>query len=76
MLAGSCDDGFTSPGFRLYFSRAYLYLCARTDTLQDLIRTQFKDKTVITIAHRLETIMDNDRVMVLDQGIPPDLGPA
>lgn len=36
--------------------------------LQDLIRTQFKEKTVITIAHRLETIMDSDRVMVLDQG--------
>jgi len=36
--------------------------------LQELIRKQFKEKTVITIAHRLETIMDSDRVMVLDQG--------
>jgi len=36
--------------------------------LQDLIRILFKEKTVLTIAHRLETIMDSDRVMVLDGG--------
>jgi len=36
--------------------------------LQDLIRRLFKEKTVLTIAHRLETIMDSDRVMVLDNG--------
>lgn len=33
-----------------------------------MIRTHFKDRTVLTIAHRLITIIDNDRVMVLDQG--------
>jgi ABC-type multidrug transport system fused ATPase/permease subunit len=36
--------------------------------LQRMIRTCFADKTVLTIAHRLETIMDSDRVMVLDNG--------
>jgi ATP-binding cassette subfamily C (CFTR/MRP) protein 1 len=40
-----------------------------TDALiQDTIRKEFKDSTIFTIAHRLNTIMDYDRVMVLDKG--------
>ena len=41
----------------------------KTDRLiQEVIRTKFKFVTVLTIAHRLDTIMDSDRVMVLDRG--------
>jgi len=36
--------------------------------LQEMIRTRFKEQTVICIAHRLDTILDSDRVCVMDQG--------
>ncbi|VDD89289.1 unnamed protein product [Enterobius vermicularis] len=40
-----------------------------TDALiQETIRKEFKTATVLTIAHRLNTILDYDRVMVLDKG--------
>ena len=36
--------------------------------IQTMIRENFGDATVLTIAHRLNTIMDSDRVLVLDDG--------
>ncbi|CAH1793465.1 unnamed protein product [Owenia fusiformis] len=38
------------------------------DLIQNTIRTEFKDSTIVTIAHRLNTIMDYDRILVLDAG--------
>jgi len=38
------------------------------DLIQKTIRDLFKDATTFTIAHRLNTIMDSTRIMVLDEG--------
>ncbi len=38
------------------------------DLIQATIRKEFSNCTVLTIAHRLKTIMDSDKVLVLDAG--------
>jgi ATP-binding cassette subfamily C (CFTR/MRP) protein 1 len=47
-----------------------------TDQLmQRIIRSEFKEHTIITVAHRLDTIMDSDVVAVLDGGRLVEFGP-
>mmetsp|Transcript_33616 Transcript_33616/g.81285 ORF Transcript_33616/g.81285 Transcript_33616/m.81285 type:complete len:249 (+) Transcript_33616:3748-4494(+) len=42
--------------------------------VQQMLRTQFPDTTLLTIAHRLETIIDYDKVIVMDKAKVAELG--
>ncbi|OAX31396.1 hypothetical protein K503DRAFT_91609, partial [Rhizopogon vinicolor AM-OR11-026] len=37
--------------------------------IQHTIQTEFKDRTLLCIAHRLRTIISYDRILVLDDGL-------
>ena len=39
------------------------------DLIQSTIRNEFTDCTIVTIAHRLNTILDYDMIVVMDNGI-------
>src|SRR2546422_452048 len=60
---------------KLDLSKPIVYF--RTDALiQQTIRQEFGSCTVLTIAHRLNTIIDCDRVLVMDEGKVVELDEA
>ena len=42
--------------------------------VQAVLRAEFHDHTIVSVAHRLETVMDADQVVVLDQGRVVEVG--
>ncbi|CAG2178029.1 unnamed protein product, partial [Oppiella nova] len=44
------------------------------DLIQKTIREEFDSSTVVTIAHRLNSIVDYDKVLVLDNGFIAEFG--
>ncbi|KAJ1747331.1 Canalicular multispecific organic anion transporter 1 [Coemansia sp. RSA 989] len=86
-----CSSGSFSSGQQQLFSLCRLLMRKRqvivldeatadvdleTDKeIQRLIRTEFAHSTVLTIAHRLETVMNSDRIVVMDKGRIVEVGP-
>lgn len=63
---GMCSSGSMLP---LLMNTATAAIDHDTDKLiQASIRNQLSDVTVITVAHRLRTIGDSDKIIVLDAG--------
>lgn len=42
--------------------------------MQEIVRVEFEDYTVIAVSHRLDMIMDFDRVVVMDMGEIVEIG--
>jgi ABC-type multidrug transport system fused ATPase/permease subunit len=38
------------------------------EIIQRVMRKVFRDQTVLTIAHRINTVVDSDRILVMDHG--------
>lgn len=82
-----CEGQSSKGGLGLPFSSAYLLpqiiildectasVDLETDAkIQKTIRTEFSDKTLLTIAHRLLTILSYDRICVMDFGEVVEFG--
>ena len=46
-----------------------------TDRLiQETVKTKFKECTLLIIAHRLRTVIDSDKILVVDKGMCKEYG--
>lgn len=53
----------------IIFDESTAYVDHNSDALvQNVIREEFKDSTIITVAHRLDTIIDSDCIVFMKEG--------
>lgn len=66
-----------TPSNILVLDEATAAVDVQTDALlQATLRGPlFQNRTIITVAHRINTILDSDRVIVLDRGEVAEFGP-
>lgn len=69
--AGAFEFPYTHTqwGFPITLTHTYARLDASShDQVQSAIRSHFRGCTIIMVAHRLDSLLDFDRVVVLDAG--------
>ena len=60
----------------LLLDEATAALDSETDEkVQRVLRTSFSSRTILTIAHRIDTIIDSDRILVIDAGKVVEFAP-
>lgn len=53
----------------IHYNDVIFFSLCRTDSLiQNTVKNKFRMCTVLTIAHRLNTVMDSDKMLVMDDG--------
>jgi ABC-type multidrug transport system fused ATPase/permease subunit len=64
-----------NPSRILVLDEATANVDVETDAvIQRTMRAEFKDRTILAIAHRLHTVIDYDKVLVLDKGLVAEFG--
>ncbi|CAF1231508.1 unnamed protein product [Adineta ricciae] len=59
----------------LLIDEATAHVDRKTDEIiQNILREKFRNQTILTIAHRLNTIMDCDQIVIMDKGFIQDYG--
>lgn len=73
-IRASCLDGATDQGI-LLLDEVSSSVDRETEVIiQEIIKSEFTKYTVIAVSHRLDMIMDFDRVIVMDKGSIVEMG--
>lgn len=70
-----CIRAFIKNCQIVILDEATAFIDKETDAIiQNLIHTLLRDKIVLSIAHRLETVLAMDKIMVMDAGVVAEFG--